>query len=73
MKMKILAIWKVLLSVVIPVNTRGEVVFNEEQNRKSFYIMKVIYNSIIYRVLAINVRSVQQSLYMGKPKYILKI
>lgn len=74
MKMKILAIWKVLLLVVIPVKTWvEEVAFEEGQNRKSFYIMKVIYNSIIYRVLAINVRNVQQSLYMGKPKYILKI
>jgi len=74
MKMKILVIWKVLLSAVIPANPGGEkVVFEEGQNRESFYIMKVIYNSIIYRVLAISVRSVQQSLYMGKPKYILKI
>jgi len=74
MKMKVLVIWDVLLSVVMPVKTgEGKIVFEEEQNWKSFYIMKVIYNSIIYRVLAINVRSVQQSLYMGKPKYILKI
>jgi len=72
--MKILDIWAILLSIVLPVNAGGErVVFEEEQNRKSFYIMKVIYNSIIYRRLAINVRNVQQSLYMGKPKYILKI
>ena len=44
-----------------------------EHKRKSFYIMKVIYNIIIYRVLLQKARNVQQSLYMGKPKYILKI
>jgi len=44
-----------------------------EHKRKSFYIMKVIYNNIIYRVLLQKARNVQQSLYMGKPKYILKI
>ena len=72
--MKILDIWKLLPLLLIPVNAgEGGVVFDEERNRKSFYIMKVIYNSIIYRVLAINVRDVQQSLYIGKPKYILKI
>ena len=42
-------------------------------NRKPFYIMKVIYNNVIYRLLVINVRNVQQPLYMGKRKYILKI
>ena len=35
--------------------------------------MKVIYNNNIYRELAIKIRNVQQSLYMGKCKYILKI
>ncbi len=71
--MEISDIWKIMLSVVLPVDAvEDEIVFGEGQNRKSFYIMKVIYNSIIYRVLAINVRNVQQSLYMGKPKYILK-
>ena len=44
-----------------------------EHKRKSFYIMKVIYNVIIYRVLSQKARNVQQSLYIGKPKYILKI
>ena len=44
-----------------------------EYKRKSFYIMKVIYNNIIYRALAINVRNVQQSLYMWNCKYKLKI
>ena len=44
-----------------------------EQNWKSFYIMKVIYINNIYRMLKIKVRDVQQSLYMGKCKYILKI
>jgi len=43
------------------------------QNWKSFYIMKVIYNIIIYSALSINVRNVQQSLYMGRHKYILKL
>jgi len=42
-------------------------------NRKVFYIMKVIYIFAIYRLLEKNVRNVQQSLYMGKPKYIMKI
>jgi len=42
-------------------------------NRKVFYIMKVIYIYRIYRALAYSVRIVQQSLYMGKPKYILEI
>ena len=41
--------------------------------RKSFYIMKVIYNTILYRVLLQKARNVQQPLYMGKSKYILKI
>ena len=44
-----------------------------EYKRKSFYIMKVIYNTIIYRVLLQKARDVQQSLYIGKPKYISKI
>jgi len=44
-----------------------------KKNRKFFYIMKVIYISIIYSLLAVNVRNVQQPLYMGKFKYILKI
>jgi len=39
MKMKILAIWKVLLSAVIPANPGGKkVAFEKEQNRKSCYI-----------------------------------
>ena len=38
--------------------------------------MKVIYITEIIKILGIverSVRDVQQSLYMGKPKYILKI
>jgi len=42
-------------------------------NRKVFYTMKVIYIFIINRLLIHSVRSVQQSLNMGKSKYILKI
>jgi hypothetical protein len=41
--------------------------------RKVFYIMKVIYIYRINRLHVYFVRNVQQSLYMGKPKYILKI
>ena len=74
MEMKIVSIWKLLISVIMPVSiVENAGIFEEEYNWKSFYIMKVIYNSVIYRVLAINVRDVQQSLYMGKCKYILKI
>ena len=74
MKIKIIAIWKILLLLAIPISIIGGKVKSEKkQNRKSFYIMKVIYNNIIYRTLAINVRNVQQSLYMGKCKYKLKI
>ena len=42
-------------------------------NRKVFYTMKVIYIFIINRLVIHSVRSVQQSLNMGKSKYILKI
>ena len=42
-------------------------------NRKVFYTMKVIYIFTINRLLIHSVRSVQQSLNMGKSKYILKI
>ena len=42
-------------------------------NRKVFYIMKVIYIHRINRLLTLSVRSVQQSLNIGKPKYILEI
>ncbi len=74
MKIEIIAIWKILLLLAIPIGIIGGKVKSEKkQNRKSFYIMKVIYNNIIYRLLAINVRNVQQSLYTGKRKYILKI
>jgi hypothetical protein len=74
MKINIIAIWKILFSVVIPSSiTEEKAISGKEQNRKSFYIMKVIYKNIIYRLLAINVRNVQQSLYTGKCKYILKI
>jgi len=74
MKIKIMEIYRLFLLVLMPYRTvtlRNEEI--EEQNRKSFYIMKVIYNTIIYRVLVHCVRNVQQSLYMGKCKYILKI
>ena len=74
MKINIIAIWKILFSVVILSSiTEEKAISEKEQNRKSFYIMKVIYKNIIYRLLAINVRNVQQSLYTGKCKYILKI
>ena len=42
-------------------------------NGKIFYIMKVIYIYGINRLHVYFVRNVQQSLNMGKPKYILKI
>ena len=72
--MKIITIWNILLTLGILTSiTEGKASIKGEQNRKSFYIMKVIYINIIYRLLAINVRNVQQSLYMGKPKYIMKI
>lgn len=74
MKINIIAIWKILFSVAIPSSiTEEKAISEKEQNRKSFYIMKVIYKNVIYRLLAINVRNVQQSLYTGKCKYILKI
>ena len=74
MKINIIAIWKILFSVVIPSSiTEEKAISEKEQNRKSFYIMKVIYKNVIYRLLEINVRNVQQSLYTGKCKYILKI
>jgi len=73
-KMKIIALWMMLFSIKMPINAGDvEVIYKLERNWKSFYIMKVIYNSIIYRALTKNVRDVQQSLYMEKPKYILKI
>ena len=73
MKIKIKTIWGVLLFLVIPLIITGEKIkFEKNKNRKSFYIMKVIYNIIIYRLLSIGVRNVQQSLYTGKRKYILK-
>ena len=65
-----------LLRIYAPINTnvisRKYNISNKKENWKSFYIMKVIYNNIIYRMLSIKVRSVQQSLYMWKCKYILK-
>ena len=42
-------------------------------NRKVFYTMKVIYIHRINGLLAHSVRDVQQSLNMGKSKYILEI
>ncbi len=39
---------------------------------KVFYIMKDIYK-YSKKIVCIKIRIVQQSLYMGKPKYILKI
>lgn len=73
-KRNIMDILMVLLLDVIPTNTvESEVTSGEKQNRESFYIMKVIYNSIVYRTLTQNVRDVQQSLYMWKPKYIFEI
>lgn len=74
MKIDIFYIWKKLLSTLFPIetsNVKNKSIRN--QNWKSFYIMKVIYNNIIYRALSINVRNVQQSLYMGRHKYILKL
>ena len=74
MEIIILAIWGILLITVIPIIiTDKKIKYESDRNRKSFYIMKVIYNNIIYRAVAINVRNVQQSLYMGKCKYKLKI
>jgi hypothetical protein len=70
----IIAIWGILIfSVINIIVTENNIRYKINRNRKSFYIMKVIYNNIIYRVLEIKIRSVQQSLYMGKCKYILKI
>jgi len=64
----------ILISVVLPINFNIlNKILKRNYLRKSFYIMKVIYINIIYRTLSKNVRNVQQSLYMGKPKYILKI
>ena len=74
MKIDIFDIWKKLICSLFPikeVNVKNKYVKNK--NWKSFYIMKVIYNNIIYRALSINVRNVQQSLYMGRHKYILKL
>ena len=74
MKIKIMEIYRLFLLVLMPYRTvtlRNEEI--EEQNRKSFYIMKVIYNTILYRALLQKARNVQQSLYMGKLTYILKI
>ena len=74
MEIIILTIWGILIMSVIPVFiTDKKIKYKIDMNGKSFYIMKVIYNNIIYRALAINVRNVQQSLYMGKCKYKLKI
>ena len=54
---------------------RGDILiyFFNFKARKVFYIMKVIYIFIINRLLIHSVRSVQQSLNMGKSKYMLKI
>lgn len=74
MKIDIFNIWKKLISILfILMNIEIINKILKNQNWKSFYIMKVIYINIIYRVLLINVRNVQQSLYMGRPKYILKL
>lgn len=74
MKIGIFNIWKKVISSLFTL-TNIEIINKivKNQNWKSFYIMKVIYINIIYRVLPINVRNVQQSLYMGRPKYILKL
>ena len=65
-----------LLRIYTPINidymSRNNYIKNKMDNWKCFYIMKVIYNNIIYRRLKIKVRNVQQSLYMWKCKYILK-
>jgi hypothetical protein len=74
MKINFMAMWRILFFVVIPGGiTEEKTIFDRERNWKSFYIMKVIYNIKIYRLLAIKVRNVQQSLYTGKRKYIVKI
>ena len=74
LKIKIFELYRLLLLFFISDRTDASSEDKKEEgNWKSFYIMKVIYNSIIYRVLAINARNVQQSLYMGKPTYIMKI
>jgi len=74
MKINIFNKWKKVISILFTL-TNIEVINKivKNQNWKSFYIMKAIYINIIYRVLPINVRNVQQSLYMGRPKYILKL
>jgi len=74
MKIDIFDIGKKLIYSLFPikkVNIKNK--YAKNKNWKSFYIMKVIYNNIIYRALSINVRNVQQSLYMGRHKYILKL
>jgi len=72
--MGISTVWQAFFLDTLPtVITEGEMAPKNEGYGKSFYIMKVIYNNRIYRLLAINVRNVQQSLYMGKYNYILKI
>jgi len=74
MKINIFNFWKKLMYTLFPI--KKVKVKNKSvkiQNWKSFYIMKVIYNIIIYSALSINVRNVQQSLYMGRHKYILKL
>ena len=62
-----------MISVIFFIIADKKLKYKTDGNRKSFYIMKVIYNNNIYRELAIKIRNVQQSLYMGKCKYILKI
>jgi hypothetical protein len=58
----------------IDIGKSGKFIYlNNLINRKVFYIMKVIYIHRINRLMALSVRSVQQSLNIGKPKYILKI
>jgi hypothetical protein len=67
-------IWEKLIFILTNIiKIKGKINFIKKQIWKSFYIMKVIYINIIYRLLSINVRNVQQSLYMGKSKYILKL
>jgi hypothetical protein len=67
MKINILNKWKKVMSILFSINDLNITDINyKNRNWKSFYIMKVIYNNIIYRVLSINVRNVQQSLYMGR-------
>jgi hypothetical protein len=74
MKINIFNFWKKLMYILIPIKKlKINNKYVKNQNWKSFYIMKVIYNNIIYRALSINVRNVQQSLYMGRHKYILKL